>query len=342
MKRFRLLFLALGLGLFGFVLAHADLSAVAGHVGRLGLTGALGIPAVSLLPFVADTLSWQIVFTPPRPGFNWFSALWKVRMVGAAIGKITPAVGLAGEPIKAILLKRIYGVRNREGVASLIVSKTANLIAFVFFVAIGMALALASGGLPQGYRLAAGVGFAVLAFGIAVMFAAQRLRALSALGTWVSRRPLGRRIGRVLHHLNDMDDRLEHAYTDDRPRFLVATFLAFLYWILGAVELYLIFWFLGHPVGAGAAIAIAALVELVRAGTFFIPASIGAEEATLALIVTSTTGEAGLGLAVAFVRRYRELLWIGLGLLIAWRMTGRSQQPLGVLLRAGEGDQLSA
>src|SRR6185503_11432193 len=118
MKLFRLLFLALGLGLFGLVLAQADLNAVASHVGGLGWAGALGIPAVSLLPFLADTLSWQIVFTTPRPGWLWFTKLWKVRMVGAAIGKLTPAVGLAGEAIKAIVLKRIYGVRNREGVRS--------------------------------------------------------------------------------------------------------------------------------------------------------------------------------------------------------------------------------
>jgi hypothetical protein len=136
---------------------------------------------------------------------------------------------LAGEAIKAIVLKRIYGVRNREGVASVIVAKTANLIAFVVFVAIGMALALANGSLPESYRLAAAAGFAVLAFGIAAMFAVQRLRMLSALGIWLSKGRLGRGIGRLLHHLTDMDDRLEHAYTSDRARFLAATVLAFLY-----------------------------------------------------------------------------------------------------------------
>ena len=336
MKLFRFLFLALGLGLFGFVLAQADLRAVADHVGRLGWAGGLAIPAVSLLPFLADTLSWQIVFTPPRPGWSWFTALWKVRMASAAIGKLTPAVGLAGEAIKAIILKKIYGVRNREGVASVIVAKTANLIAFVVFVAIGLALALANGSLPESYRLAAAAGFAVLAFGIAALFAVQRLRLLSALGLWLSKGRLGRGIGRLLHHLTDMDDRLEYAYTSDRARFLTATVLAFLYWVLGAVELYLIFWFLDHPVAVSAAVVIATVVEVVRAGTFFIPASIGAEEAILALIVNSITGDAGLGLAVAFVRRYRELLWIGLGLLIAWRMTSRSRQPIGSLLHASE------
>src|SRR5215510_6735333 len=208
MKLFRILFLALGLGLFAVVIAYADLNAVAYYVGRLGWGGALAIPAISILPFLADTLSWQTVFAPPRPGWVWFARLWKVRMVGSAIGKLTPAVGLAGEPVKAVMLKRIYGVRNREGVASLIVAKTANLIAFVAFVAIGMALALANGSLPETYRLAAAIGFAVLALGIGGFFAAQRLRMLSSFGIWLSRRWLGRRVSRILHHLNDMDDRL--------------------------------------------------------------------------------------------------------------------------------------
>jgi uncharacterized membrane protein YbhN (UPF0104 family) len=138
-----------------------------------------------------------------------------------------------------------------------------------------------------------------------------------------------------------MDDRLVDAYTRDRARFLAATVLAILHWFLGAVELYVIFWFLGHPIAVSEAIVVATMVDLVRAGTFFIPASIGAEEATLTLVVTSITGEAGLGLAVAFVRRYRELLWIGLGILIAWRITGQSRQPIGTLLRASEDEQSS-
>lgn len=341
MKLFRLFFLALGLGLFGLVLAQADLGAVADHVGMLGWAGALAIPAVSLLPFLADTWSWQILFTPPRPGWRWFAALWKVRMVGSAINKLTPVAGLAGEPVKAVILKRIYGLPYREAIASLVLAKTANLIALVVFLVIGMALAFAGDGLPQGYRLAAAAGFAVLAFSIGVVFAVQRLRMSSALGTWFSRRWPGRSIGDILHYVHDMDDRLVHAYTRDRARFLSATFMQFLYWALGAVELYLIFWFMGHPVSVVEASAIAATLELVRAGTFFIPANIGAEEATLDLIVTSITGEAGLGLAVAFVRRYRELLWIAVGVLLAWRMTGGSPQPIGAWLRASENERSS-
>jgi hypothetical protein len=204
-----------------------------------------------------------------------------------------------------------------------------------------MALSFDDDRLPQGYRLAAAAGFAVLAFSIGAFFVVQRLRISSALGGWISRGPLGHRISRALHHLHELDDRLVLAYTRDGARFWAATFLTFLNWVFGVVELYLIFWFMNHPVRVVEAIIIAATVELVRAGSFFIPASIGAEEAALAVVVTSITSQTGLGLAVSFVRRYRELLWIGLGVWIAWRMTGGPLQPIGTMLRASEDERLS-
>ena len=75
MKSFRFLFLALGLVLFGLVLAQSDLTAVASHVGGLGWGVLVGIPAVSLLPFIADTLSWQSV-TPNRKEPPIWSREW--------------------------------------------------------------------------------------------------------------------------------------------------------------------------------------------------------------------------------------------------------------------------
>ena len=51
----------------------------------------------------------------------------------------------------------------------------------------------------------------------------------------------------------------------------------------------------------------------MRSGTFFIPASIGAQEGAFLLVYTAITGSPSLGIAVALVRRLREVLWIGWG-----------------------------
>ncbi len=95
-------------------------------------------------------------------------------------------------------------------------------------------------------------------------------------------------------------------------------------WVLGAVELYLIFWFFDNPISMAEAWSIEAVVELVRAGAFFIPAGIGAQEGALVLIVAPITGQPPLGLAVALVRRLREIVWIVWGGVIGWRLGATS------------------
>ncbi|MDP6486118.1 MAG: flippase-like domain-containing protein [Alphaproteobacteria bacterium] len=326
MKTLRILFLLLGLALLTAIVARTDLTAVAGHVEHLKW-GFLAVLGVYLASFLADTLSWQYLIRPFRCDWPWFYALWKVRMVGAAVSRVTPFVGLAGEPVKAVLMKNFLGLDYREGVASLVVAKTANLMALVVFLCIGLALTIASGYLSPGYQLATTIGLAVLMVGIAVVFAVQRLKVTSTVWEWLSRRRFGRRLARVLHHIQDLDDRLVESYDRDHGKFLLALALTFVNWVLGAVELYLILWFFGHPVSVAEAWCIEAVVELARAGAFFIPAGIGVQEGAMVLIITPITGQPSLGLAVALVRRLREIIWIGWGFLIAWRYSIPTKPP---------------
>ncbi len=60
------------------------------------------------------------------------------------------------------------------------------------------------------------------------------------------------------------------------------------------------------------------VAQLVRAGTFFIPASLGATEAAMVLVYEALVGAPSLGFAVALIRRARELLWIAWGLWLGW------------------------
>lgn len=317
MPSLRLLFLLTGVALLAAVLWNTDVTAALRHVRDLGWA-ILPVLAIYLGAFAADTLSWQLLLPSARPGWPWFARLWKIRLVGMAVNQLTPVVGLAGEPLKAVLLKRECGVDYDEGAASLLVAKTANLIALVVFLAGGILLALASDRLPPDYRGAAALGLAVLATGIAVIFAVQRLRVASRLGGLVGRGRWGRRLVHLLEGIEAFDDRLVEAYTTQRRRFLLATLLTLGNWCLGALELYAILRFLDVPVGLADAWCLQAVVELVRAATFFIPASLGAQEGVLVVLLAGFPGGAALGLAVALIKRFRELLWIAAGLLTGW------------------------
>lgn len=319
MKPLRLLFLLLGLGLFGAVLWSTDLRAALEHVGALGW-GLLPVLTIYFGAVSVDTFSWQLVLPRARLDWSWFAALWKIRLVGSAVNNLTPVVGLAGEPVKAVLLKQQLDVPYREGVASLFVAKTANLIALVVFLTGGVVLALATDRLPPAYRPPVVAALAVLAFGIGVVFAVQRLRVASRLGRLLGRGRWARRVLHLVEGIEAFDDHLAVAYTTQRRRFLLAVLFTLVNWVLGALELYAILHFMDVPVGLVEAWSIQAVVELVRAATFFIPASLGAQEGIFVLLLTPLAGGAPLGLAVALIRRFRELLWIAAGLVVGWAL----------------------
>ena len=99
-------------------------------------------------------------------------------------------------------------------------------------------------------------------------------------------------------------------------------------WLVGAVEALLILQSLHVPASLVTATVIEALGTGVRFATFFMPASLGTLEGANAAAFTALGWAASDGLAFSFVRRGRQVVWIGLGLVIlvamgATRAAGR-------------------
>ena len=194
--------------------------------------------------------------------------------------------------------------------ASVMCIKTINMIALVLFLIGGFALMIEGRTLPKVYEYVAGAGLLAFTLGVFLFFVIQRLSVTSLTGTWISRWRIGRRVEDILHHIHDMDERLVHFYTLAKGRFAGALLLAFVNWLLGAVEIYYTLLFLGHPISWADAWIIEAVAQLVRTGTFFIPASIGAQEGAFLLVCGAITGSPTLGVSVSVVRRLREVIWI--------------------------------
>ena len=309
MRILKFAYLLTGIVLLGAILWHADLPEAWHRVRQIGW----GLPlvlAIYFVAFVADAAAWQLTLPSIPLDARGLYRLWKVRMVGEAFNGITPFANLGGEPVKAALLNKHYKIGYREIIASLVLSRTTYMIALVVFLAVGFALTLTDDAFPSSYRLITGLSLAVFAAGILGLFLVQRLKVSSLTGGWLATGRFGGRIDRILHHVRDIDDRFVAFYTGHRARFAGAIALAFVNWALGAVELYYATRLLGHPIGFAEAWTIEAIAQLVRAGTFLIPANIGAQEGAFVLLLGTISGSSGLGLAVAAIRRVRELLWI--------------------------------
>ncbi|MSO92606.1 MAG: flippase-like domain-containing protein [Rhodospirillales bacterium] len=318
----KLLYLLVGVGLLALVVVGVDMQEVWAAARRISWLGMLAVIAIFFAAFAIDSFTWQLALVQVPLNARWLYRTWKIRMVGEVFNTVIPAAGFGGEPLKAVLFKEHYGIGYREASASLILGKTVNLLALIAFLAAGFALILFSPLLPDAYKIVAGVGLFALCFGVAGFFMVQRLKLSTVAGAWLSGRRVGRKLGDVLHHVRDIDDRLVHFYARRRGRFAAAVGLAFVNWLAGVVEIYVTMIFLGHPVSIWDAWIIEAIHQLVRAGAFLIPAGIGVQEGTFLLVYAAMTGSAELGVAVALIRRFREAVWLVWGAMLGagyWR-----------------------
>lgn len=314
----KFLFLLIGLILLGLIIQKVDLDEVWLHVAQAGWGGMAFILGFYIVTFVTDAAGWQFTFESIPLNSRWLGRLYLIRMAGEAFNNVTPLASLGGEPMKAWMLKSHYGVEYHESSASLVLTKTIILIALVAFLSAGFALLLSSSGLSLSYKAVAGLGLLAFSIAIALFFLVQRFQIASRVGRWLARLSFTRRLENLLHLVSVVDERLLQFYTSHRRRFCAALILASTNWLLGVVEIYWILRLLGHPVTFTEAWIIEAMAQLVRAGTFFIPSSIGAQEATFTVVCTAITGIPSLGLAASVLRRSREILWISAGLGIWW------------------------
>jgi uncharacterized protein (TIRG00374 family) len=304
------------------VLYQADLPEVWSHIRQVGWLGVAAVFALYVLTFGAEIVAWNLTLPTARLTPAWIGRLWTAQMVGEAVNNLTPLASVGGEPVKVALLKKRYGVDYREATASLFLIQTIVNVALVVFVSSGFALMWITDALPPAYRLAAGSGLAVLTAGMASFFLVQRYQGVSRISGWLGRHRLGARALALLDVVRDIEDRLVAFYTGQPGRFATAITLAFVNWGLGAVEIACMLAFLGHPISLADAWVIESLFALVRAALFVVPANIGTQEGTLVLVCGLITGSPTLGLAVALLRRFRELVWICGGVALGWLVSG--------------------
>ncbi len=320
MKTLSAVLLAVGVTLFSVLLYQTDLAEVWQHLLTLGWAGAAVVFVVYLVTYITDTATWYATLPSAKPRVGWVYRFWQIMMYGDSLNKVLPLASFGGEPVKAILAKRHLGVGYRDCTASLVLFHTVSSVALALFLLFGLGLMLTTDWLDQSYRLAGAVGMTLFAIAIAVLVLLQRRHALSRLTSWIAGDRWGERIDSAIQIIQDIEKRLVTFYTGEPRRFRLALSWAFANWTLGAVEIYLVMMFLGHPVSFADAWLIEAVVVLVRLALFVVPANIGTQEVTFVVICGAITGSPTIGLAAAAVIRARGMLWVLWGLLIGWRL----------------------
>jgi uncharacterized protein (TIRG00374 family) len=275
-----------------------------------------------LLPYglvnLLDSLSWKYILIH-LPEKTTLGRLFWVRLGGEALNQLTPTASLGGEPFKAARLQA-DGVPLERASASVVIHKGILVLSLALYIFIGLALApvfLPEVAAHMSALILAALGLAAAGITFVVV---QRREPCSNSFRFLSRR------GWVPHFLRDqegflldLDTAMAHFYRQYPGRAMLAFSLFFLSWLLHAVEVFLIFWLLGHPISWGLAVCIDALAMLFTALGFFIPAAMGVQEGGNILLALSFNLGFTLGAAFSILRRIREAFWLSLGLIVVWR-----------------------
>lgn len=306
-----------GLILFGLTLAYIDLRATIADARRLGLAFPL-VMLPGIVWHLLRTWGWSVAF--PDEARPPFTRLFRVRLAADAIGFFTVR-GIAGDPLKIVLLyDRVKPQVTTASVAleRLAFAVIAILIAGLVSIFVVNLLVL-PGMWDTAFRVVSIASILVAYF----LVLATRRRSGDYLGRLVSAagRVAGRPLGasRIVRFLLEVEDVLLDLLRGSRRRLVVLTVLPIVCYGIMTLEVWLILWAVGTPVGVAETLAIETFARLGSVAAAAIPANLGALEASNAAPV-EMLGLAGAG-ALALARRMRALIWAAAGLALYPRIT---------------------
>ena len=318
MRRLNLILLGIALIFFVWILNEVGWAKLGQHLRQVGWYW-----PVLLLPYglvnLLEAVSWKYILID-LPAKTSLARLFWLRLGGEALNQLTPTASLGGEPFKAARL-RADGVPLGQATASVVIHKGILVMSLVLYIILGLALA------PQ-YLPAALAHLKFLSLGA--------LGLAAAGGTFVFLQHRGSsfsqgvgfldRRGWLPQFLQDkegffanLDSSLASFYRENPGRAALAFILFFLSWVLHAVEVYLMFWLMGHPISWGLALCLDSLAMLFTALGFFIPAAAGVQEGGNLLLSLGFNLGLTLGASFSILRRLREAFWLSLGLVVVWR-----------------------
>jgi putative membrane protein len=288
----------------------------ADHVGQaIVSTGwaAVWVVAARLVALAGAGTGWWLLF--PRGERPSLFTCVLLRLVREAANALLPLAQIGGDFIGARCLA-LRGVRGTLAAASVIVDVLMQAGTQLMFAVVGLILLIELGGNEYvAWPVAIGIAIAIPALG--GFFVAQRhygQRLLKKLLSFVA----GERDWLVFGAIDELYARLASLYSNHGG--LVRSVIVHqAVWFFGAIEVWVVFRFMGHPIDYGDAVVIESLMHAVRGAAFAVPAALGAQEGGLIVLCSIFGIPPEAALALSLVKRLPDLV-IGVPGLIAWQV----------------------
>ena len=313
--------LAVGAGLFVWLVTRVGLSALSTDAGHVGW----GIAAIIAIEGIADLLhsaGWHKCFD-----YHYrlpYCRLWLRHLAGGAVNYLTPTATVGGELVRMGLLPR--NIPTSEMAASVAANKLTATLADTLILLVGVALVLWTVPLSTASQAAILGSVALLSAGVLGFLWAQRSGRLAGL---VGHHPmLGRllgaeRAGRVSQGAAEIDRRLALFHTSRPGQLVASTVLHAVGTSLGALQLLLFLHFLEAPATVGTVTVVFLVGKALDMATFYVPAKLGTQEGARMVAMSLVGLPSALGLVFSLVLRIEQIFWVGVGLVayagLLWR-----------------------
>jgi glycosyltransferase 2 family protein len=272
-----------------------------------------GFLLIAVSGLVMEALSglgyWLLV-----PGKASWPVFVASRQLRDSVGDILPFTQFAGM-LAGVRVVVAGGAQAATAFAGLVVDVTAEFVAQIGFMALGLLLGLTA--LRSNAVLAPYVNGLILGT-VLLLPGAGLFVVLQHKGSALVERISARLLPAAVCHTEAFLQALTRLY--GRPlRLALATLLHLLSWIASGIWLWLTVRLTGAHLGLAQAIVIQSLLEAFRSAAVFVPSSIGVQEAGLTALAPVFGLAPEVGLAASLLRRARDVA-IGIPVLLIWQM----------------------
>lgn len=249
---------------------------------------------ITFIAYVFGTISWQFALGTDFKNVSIFK-LFLIRHIGETVSLFNPASIIGGDAVKGIMLAD-YHISRKSVVFSVFLSRVILVITQVLLLIIAIAALMA-----QNPAIGtAGVSGSRSSGILPLLLVRWRVLKFKLKGLWTE---------------------LPEVLKENKNMLAISCVFALLHWIFGSLEFYFILKFLGVKATVSQALLVDMGVVLFKAAGAFIPGQLGVEEyGNKVMLLAIGVGGADVWVTASILRRARQLVWVGFGILIYFLM----------------------
>jgi len=257
-----------------------------------------------------------------------FWHIFKINVSGFALKAATPLGFIGGDPYKVIELTSLFGVE--KATSSVLLYTMSHITAQCIFWALSIVVAAFFLPMPLNVSIILLISFLIFLVLLLLLWRGYRKGLTVKFFRIMSQVPFLKRwivpfCIKYNTNLLKIDQQISHLYNNRRRAFLTTIGLELLARICNCLEVYIILKSVNVDVNIIQSVVIYSFMSLFTNILFFSPMQIGTREGGFLLAFKALSLAGWLGVYVSLITRVRELIWIGIGVLLM-KFKGKSYQ----------------